>query len=115
MSALLRPVAATLLLLATITPARAQAPSASFLATTTAYCEHGIGRAGVPVGYGTVAVDPRVIPLWSQLTIDGVEGVFTALDTGSGVRGEWVDIWMGSCGEAIQWGRQLRVVTILEP
>ena len=43
--------------------------------------------------WGTVAVDPEVIPLGSRLIIHGMPGVYEAEDTGSGVKGNWVDIW----------------------
>lgn len=118
MRAALRPLAAAALSLALAAPAHAQAPSGStvatprtMMATVTAFCLRGVGRAGVEVGYGTVAVDMSVIPLWSQLTIDGVDGVFTALDTGSGVIGNHIDMWVASCDEAMQWGRQRRGIT----
>lgn len=75
----------------------------------------GITASGVKTHWGAVAVDPRLIPLWSKLKIEGFEDeVFTALDTGGGVKGNWVDIWFPSDWEAIQWGVQYRKVYLVE-
>lgn len=60
--------------------------------------------------WGAVATDPRVIPLYSTVDIDGTSRTFTALDTGSGVIGNHIDIWMPDCGDAINWGIQYREV-----
>jgi 3D (Asp-Asp-Asp) domain-containing protein len=70
-------------------------------------------RMGTPVHWGEVAVDPSVIPLGSRIKIDGFDTIFTAEDTGGGVRGAWIDIFFPSYAEAIQWGVQYRTVTIL--
>ncbi|MGI5835896.1 MAG: LysM peptidoglycan-binding domain-containing protein [Chloroflexota bacterium] len=87
----------------------------SFIATVTAYCLQGRTRSGTPVKWGVVAVDPNVIPLGSKILIEGFGEIFSAEDTGSGVRGKWVDIWVESCAEARVFGLQSRRVTILEP
>jgi 3D (Asp-Asp-Asp) domain-containing protein len=54
---------------------------------------------------GVVAVDPRVIPLGSTVTIDGM-GTFLAADTGSLVRGGHVDVFVHDYYRARQWGVQ---------
>lgn len=108
-----RALVACALLAATSLPPHARAES--FPATITSYCLRGIGRAGVQVGPGTVAVDPDYIALWSTLTIEGLEGVYTALDTGSGVKGFHLDLWQSDCQAALEWGRQTRMVNILAP
>jgi 3D (Asp-Asp-Asp) domain-containing protein len=52
----------------------------------------------------TIAVDPNVIPLGSQVKITFPEpythfnGVYTANDTGGGIKGKRVDIFMGDFG-----------------
>ncbi len=53
----------------------------------------GITRTGTRTRPGTVAVDPDVIPLWSELYITDY-GFGTALDTGGAVVGNLIDIWM---------------------
>lgn len=50
----------------------------------------------------TVAVDPAVIPLGSEVLIGG--HVYIAEDTGSGVDGCWVDIFCDSHQEALNKG-----------
>jgi 3D (Asp-Asp-Asp) domain-containing protein/flagellar biosynthesis chaperone FliJ len=77
----------------------------------TGYSMSGSTTTGVPVGWGTVAVDPSVIPLGSRLTIPGYgEGV--AADTGSAVRGAVVDLWFPTPQQAFDWGRRVVTVTL---
>jgi 3D (Asp-Asp-Asp) domain-containing protein len=77
--------------------------------TATGYAMGGTTATGVPVGWGTVAVDPSVIPLGSSMTIPGYgEGV--AADTGPAVQGSSIDLWFPTAERALAWGR--RVVTI---
>lgn len=51
----------------------------------------------------TIAVDPRVIPLHSIVYIEGL-GYFVAEDTGSAIKGNKIDIFVGSKAEAIRLG-----------
>lgn len=54
-----------------------------------------IDRLGNPLVWGTVAVDPKVIPLGTQLVIDGYDAVFTVRDTGGKwVQGNHIDIFV---------------------
>jgi 3D (Asp-Asp-Asp) domain-containing protein len=77
----------------------------------TGYSMGGATATGVPVGWGTVAVDPSVIPLGSRMTIPGYgEGV--AADTGSGVHGTTVDLWFPTVQQALGWGRRVVTVTL---
>lgn len=52
-----------------------------------------------------IAVDPSVIPLGSQVEIEGL-GVYTAGDTGSAINGNIIDIHYPTVGEALSWGRR---------
>jgi 3D (Asp-Asp-Asp) domain-containing protein len=64
--------------------------------------------------WGTVAVDPRVIPLGTRLLIEGFEGtVFVAEDTGRAVQGLVVDIWFDDPESARRFGTQTRTITLL--
>ena len=75
---------------------------------------HGsITRTGTQVRWGTVAVDPGIIPLGSRLMIDGFDIVFVAEDTGGGVRGNHIDIFFPDYASAVRFGVQYRNVTIL--
>jgi 3D (Asp-Asp-Asp) domain-containing protein len=70
---------------------------------------------GTTPRWGTVAVDPQVIPLGTRLQIEGFEGtVFVAEDTGSAVRGSIVDIWFDDPAAARRFGTQTRTVTLLD-
>jgi 3D (Asp-Asp-Asp) domain-containing protein len=76
----------------------------------------GIGfftTTGTRVHWGTVAVDPSFVKLGSLLTIEGLEGTFTAEDTGSGVKGAMLDVWFPDLAAARAWGTRARQVTIL--
>lgn len=58
---------------------------------------------GNPLEWGTVAVDPNVISLQTHLVIDGYDTLFTARDTGSGVDGKHIDVFVPvSHSEALQ-------------
>lgn len=67
----------------------------------------GIDRFGDPLVWGTVAVDPKVIPLHTQLVIDGYDAVFTARDTGGKwVQGKHIDVFVPvSHSEALKMGQ----------
>jgi 3D (Asp-Asp-Asp) domain-containing protein len=76
---------------------------------STGYCLSGRTATGIPVGWGVAAVDPRVIPLGTHLTIPGY-GAAVAADTGGSIVGGRIDLWFPSCAQAGGWGT--RSVTI---
>ncbi len=61
--------------------------------TVVCYVIVGTTYSGEPTGPNVVAVDKSVIPLHTNLWIEGV-GPRTALDIGGGVRGKTLDLWM---------------------
>jgi 3D (Asp-Asp-Asp) domain-containing protein len=64
---------------------------------------------------GVVAVDPAVIPLGSRVRIAGLPGTYVAEDTGGGIRGAHVDVYMHSRDAALQFGyRKSVLVEVLE-
>lgn len=90
----------------------------TFEAKVTGYASGsgGVGyytTTGTRVRWGTCAVDPRFIPLGSLLMIDGLDGVFTAEDTGGGVRGATIDVWFPDLQSAQRWNTRNRTVTVL--
>ncbi|NLX03417.1 MAG: hypothetical protein GXY40_12960 [Syntrophomonadaceae bacterium] len=73
----------------------------------------GITKSGTMVRPGVVAVDPEVIPLGTEIFIEGL-GVFTAEDTGGAIKGNRLDIYFESRKEALEFGVQSVNVFIKE-
>ena len=63
----------------------------------------GMTASGTRAGFGTIAVDPKVIPMGSKIYIPGY-GVGTALDTGGAIKGNKIDVCYMTKGEAFNWG-----------
>jgi 3D (Asp-Asp-Asp) domain-containing protein len=60
-----------------------------------------------------VAVDPQVIPLGTQLYVEGY-GYARALDVGPAITGNRIDVFLDSADEARHWGVRRVKVYILE-
>ena len=72
----------------------------------TAYTWTGCRTATGPwPSRGMVAVDPRVIPLGTELHIEGY-GSAVAADTGGAIQGQRIDLYMDTKHECLQWGRR---------
>lgn len=72
----------------------------------TAYIATGNPTAtGIMPYWGVIAVDPRVIPLGTKVYIPNY-GVALAADTGGAVKGNIIDLFMHTYGQAINWGRR---------
>lgn len=89
----------------------------------TAYSSSCDGGAVTCLGkipsYGTVAVDPKVIPLGTKMYIvspDGnyVYGYCVAGDTGGAIKGNKVDLFMNSSSACKAFGRRTMLVYILD-
>lgn len=77
--------------------------------------QYGITYTGTKVKEGrTAAVDPKVIPLGWWIYIEGY-GFRRAEDKGSGVKGNWVDIYFDSHEIAENFGKKKGVVYIIGP
>ena len=72
----------------------------------------GITYSGMVARVGVVAVDPKVIPLGTELYIEGY-GFAIAGDTGSAIKGNKVDLYFNTNWECKQFGRQQRMVYVL--
>ena len=72
---------------------------------------YGITKSGKVASHGTVAVDPKMIALGTELKIEGFGNkVFRAEDVGKAVKGRRMEIWMESHNKALQFGKKrLRV------
>jgi len=92
-------------------------PGARLRFTATAYCKGTTTASGVNVRTGIAAADPDLLPVGSVVQIDRLgeqyNGVYTIMDTGPSVQGRHIDIYMWSCNEALQLGRQNILVTVL--
>ena len=73
------------------------------------YTGGGTTASGTRARVGEIAVDPRVIPLGTNVYIEGV-GPRRAEDTGGNIKGNTIDIYMNTLSECRQWG--VRYVTI---
>ncbi|HEX9746114.1 MAG TPA: 3D domain-containing protein [bacterium] len=73
----------------------------------------GFTATGHPAGHGVCAVDPSVIPLGTQLWIEGY-GYALACDTGGAIKGNRIDVCFDTHSEAISWGRRTVLVYILD-
>lgn len=61
---------------------------------------------GTNPGPGTIAVDPRVIPLGTRLYVEGY-GYGVARDVGSSIVGNKIDVFLESEAAARKWGRRM--------
>jgi hypothetical protein len=77
----------------------------------TGYVLQGYTATGTYVHPGTCAVDPRIIPLGSYVTIAGL-GICHAEDTGGAIVGYRIDVWVPTVAQAyaitgwytVSWG-----------
>ena len=89
-----------------------QAPQAYQLKVdAVAYSLPGSTALGVPVGKGVVAVDPKLIPLGTKLSVPGY-GPGLAADIGYAIKGRIIDLWFSSTAKARKWGRRTVTITI---
>jgi 3D (Asp-Asp-Asp) domain-containing protein len=75
--------------------------------------DYGITFTGTRARRGTVAVDPKVIPLGSRLWVEGY-GMAVAEDVGGAVRGNMVDVFLGDEEACLEWGRKKVEVRVIE-
>lgn len=80
---------------------------------------YGITATGTKAKVGTIAVDPKVIPLGTKVYIEGLNGAknygyAVAEDTGGAIKGNIIDLYFDTHKETINWGRQQVKVYILK-
>ena len=102
-------------------PSNAQAESSSnnnngtsMSIEATAYAGDTITSTGTTPKWGTIAVDPTVIPYGTKVYIPKFDMVFTAEDCGSAIKGKRIDIFMNSEAECVKFGRQNMEIKILK-
>jgi 3D (Asp-Asp-Asp) domain-containing protein len=92
----------------------------SMIFEATAYCYGHITKTGTkPVEGRTIAVDPKVIPLGSQVYVScetwpAVNGTYVAEDTGRLIKGEIIDIYMADRDQCLRFGRRPVEVKVLD-
>lgn len=72
----------------------------------TAYSGDTITSTGTTPKWGTIAVDPSVIPYGTKVYIPQFDMTFVAEDTGSAIRGNKIDIFMPDSSKVDSWGRK---------
>ena len=94
----------------------------------TAYCActkccgpqaQGITASGKLVSYNGgqfVAADTSVLPFGTKLVIPGYAGeeAVEVIDRGGAIKGNKLDLYFDSHDEALEWGRQMLDVTVME-
>jgi 3D (Asp-Asp-Asp) domain-containing protein len=74
-----------------------------------------ITSIGMKAGYGVVAVDPTILPLRSELFIEGY-GRAIAGDVGGAIKGHRIDLGFNTARQALQFGRRpVRVYVLSTP
>lgn len=72
----------------------------------------GVTATGTVPRPGVISVDPRVIPLGTELWIDGY-GYGRAEDTGGVIKGHKLDLFFETEDEAWAWGRRMVRVEVI--
>ncbi len=65
-----------------------------------------------PQAKHTIATDPKILPLGSEVKIDGI--VYTAEDTGKKVKDNTIDIYFETHEQALNFGRQEKEVYLIK-
>jgi len=84
--------------------------------TATAYSLRGRTASGRPVARGLIAADLSVLPLGTRVRLEAGSwsGEYIVADTGGAVRGRKIDIWTPTTREAMQFGKRMVRLTVLE-
>ena len=80
----------------------------------TAYTGDSITSTGKKPKWGTIAVDPKVIPYGTKVYIKELDKVFTAEDCGGGIKGNTIDIYMNTQSACKSWGVRNITLEILK-
>ena len=113
----MRVITAMFFLLLATSPCRARMPehkTMTFVAT--GHSQKGETASGIKSQVGTVAADPKILPLGSRIRVSGAghySGEYTVADTGALVKGRRIDIYMRSGVEARKFGKHNVKVQLL--
>ena len=78
------------------------------------YCLRGRTASGRYTQHGTIAVDPRVIPLGSRIYVPGY-GWGIAADTGGMIIGNKIDLWKPTARDCYSWGVRRVKIKVFPP
>ena len=78
-----------------------------------AYTGYSTTSTGQKPVWGTIAVDPRVIPYGTKVYIPQFGRTFIANNTGGAIKGNKIDIFMNTKKECYNWGRRTIEIQIL--
>lgn len=99
----------------TFTPTPPANPCSALFVKATAYNLNTLTFTETRPNIGTIAVDPRVIPLGSLIFVPEY-GFGVAKDIGEGIIGNHIDVWLPTRKEALDWGvKNLEVRVCNEP
>lgn len=84
------------------------------IVSATAYSGDGITATGTVPKWGTIAVDPTIIPYGTKVYIPQFNKYFVAEDCGGGIKGNKIDIFMNSESQCNSWGKRTIDIYIVE-
>ena len=83
----------------------------------TAYTIEGKTASGKQTRHGIVAADPRVLPIGTRIRVSDAgaySGEYEVADTGRGIKGREIDIYIRNGAEAKRFGRKTVQVEVLD-
>ena len=86
----------------------------SYKSNASAYSGHSTTSTGQKPRWGTIAVDPKVIPYGSKVYIPYFNKTFIANDCGGAIKGTKIDIFMNSSRECYKFGRRNIEIIVLK-
>ena len=85
----------------------------SYKSNASAYSGHSTTATGQKPKWGTIAVDPKVIPYGTKVYIPYFNKTFVANDCGGAIKGTKIDIFMNSRKECYKFGRRNIEIIVL--
>lgn len=85
----------------------------SYKSNASAYSGHSTTATGQKPKWGTIAVDPKVIPYGTKVYIPYFNRTFVANDCGGAIKGTKIDIFMNSRKECYKFGRRNIEIIVL--
>ena len=80
----------------------------------TAYTGDSLTSTGKKPRWGTISVDPKVIPYGTKVYIPQFDKIFIAEDCGGAIKGNNIDIFMNDESSVYNWGRKTIDIYIVD-